>query len=36
MKALAAKYAPYREEAPPGPLLRLIPERTLHWRAEKI
>jgi PPOX class probable F420-dependent enzyme len=36
MKALAAKYAPYREEAPPGPLLRLVPERTLHWRAEKI
>jgi PPOX class probable F420-dependent enzyme len=36
MEALAAKYAPYREEAPPGPLLRLMPERTLHWRAEKI
>jgi PPOX class probable F420-dependent enzyme len=34
--ALAAKYAPYREEAPPGPLLKLVPERTLHWRAEKI
>jgi PPOX class probable F420-dependent enzyme len=31
--ALAAKYEPYAHEAPPGPLLRLQPERTLCWRA---
>jgi PPOX class probable F420-dependent enzyme len=31
--ALAAKYEPYAEQPPPGPLLRLTPERTLHWRA---
>jgi len=36
MEALAAKYAPYRDDPPPGPLLRLVPERALHWRAEKI
>ena len=36
MDALAAKYAPYRDDPPPGPLLRLVPERALHWRAEKI
>ncbi|HEY2601225.1 MAG TPA: pyridoxamine 5'-phosphate oxidase family protein [Thermoleophilaceae bacterium] len=33
LEALAAKYEPYRAEPPPGPLLRLVPERTLHWRA---
>jgi PPOX class probable F420-dependent enzyme len=33
MEALAAKYAPYRRDPPPGPLLRLSPERTLCWRA---
>jgi hypothetical protein len=33
MDALAAKYEPYSAEAPPGPLLRLVPERVLHWRA---
>jgi PPOX class probable F420-dependent enzyme len=33
MAALAAKYEPYAREAPPGPLLRLTVERTLHWRA---
>jgi PPOX class probable F420-dependent enzyme len=33
MDALAAKYAPYRSQPPPGPLLRLTPERTLCWRA---
>ena len=33
MSALAARYAPYRERRPPGPLLRLAPERALHWRA---
>jgi PPOX class probable F420-dependent enzyme len=33
MEALAAKYEPYRADPPPGPLLRLAPERALHWRA---
>jgi PPOX class probable F420-dependent enzyme len=33
MDALAARYAPYRERRPPGPLLRLEPARALHWRA---
>ena len=33
MAALAAKYEPYRRDPPPGPLLRLTPERALHWRA---
>lgn len=33
MAALAAKYEPYARQAPPGPLLRLAVERTLHWRA---
>jgi PPOX class probable F420-dependent enzyme len=33
LEALAAKYAPYRERRPPGPLLRLNVERALHWRA---
>ncbi|MGH2955451.1 MAG: pyridoxamine 5'-phosphate oxidase family protein [Solirubrobacterales bacterium] len=34
IKALAAKYEPYRERRPPGPLLRLAPERALCWRAQ--
>jgi PPOX class probable F420-dependent enzyme len=33
MAALAAKYEPYARRKPPGPLLRLTPERALHWRA---
>jgi PPOX class probable F420-dependent enzyme len=33
--ALAAKYAPYREDPPPGPLLRLGVERALCWRADQ-
>ena len=33
MAALAAKYEPYANRTPPGPLLRLTVERTLHWRA---
>ncbi|HEY7632418.1 MAG TPA: pyridoxamine 5'-phosphate oxidase family protein [Thermoleophilaceae bacterium] len=33
MAALAAKYEQYRADPPPGPLLKLVPERTLHWRA---
>jgi len=30
---LEARYAPYRERRPPGPLLRLTPERAVCWRA---
>ena len=33
LAALAARYAPYRERAPRGPLLRLQPRRLLCWRA---
>ena len=33
MDALAARYAPYRERPPRGPLLRLTVERALQWRA---
>ena len=33
MDALAARYPQYRDERPPGPLLRLDPDRALHWRA---
>jgi PPOX class probable F420-dependent enzyme len=33
MEALAAKYPQYRDDPPPGPLLRLVPERAIHWRA---
>ena len=33
LDALSAKYPPYRESAPPGPLLRLVCERALCWRA---
>ena len=33
MAALRAKYEPYRDHAPPGPLLALRPERYLWWRA---
>jgi PPOX class probable F420-dependent enzyme len=35
LEALAAKYAQYRAEPPPGPLLKLTPERTLCWRANE-
>jgi PPOX class probable F420-dependent enzyme len=35
LDALRAKYEPYREEPPPGPLLALQPERYLWWRAEE-
>jgi PPOX class probable F420-dependent enzyme len=35
LEALRSKYEPYREEAPPGPLLALEPERYLWWRAVK-
>jgi PPOX class probable F420-dependent enzyme len=33
LAALSEKYEQYREEAPPGPLLALEPERYLWWRA---
>jgi PPOX class probable F420-dependent enzyme len=33
MAALAAKYEPYRDRTPPGPLLALEPHRYLWWRA---
>jgi PPOX class probable F420-dependent enzyme len=33
LAALAARYSPYRERRPPGPVLRLAPGRALHWRA---
>ena len=33
LEALASKYGQYREESPPGPLLRLVPRRALAWRA---
>ena len=33
LDALAARYEPYRERTPPGPLLRLSVERALSWRA---
>ncbi|MQA76123.1 MAG: TIGR03668 family PPOX class F420-dependent oxidoreductase [Solirubrobacterales bacterium] len=33
LDALVARYPQYRERRPPGPLLRLEPDRALHWRA---
>jgi PPOX class probable F420-dependent enzyme len=33
LESLTAKYGPYRESPPPGPLLALDPERCLYWRA---
>jgi PPOX class probable F420-dependent enzyme len=33
LAALSTKYERYREDAPPGPLLALQPERYLWWRA---
>jgi PPOX class probable F420-dependent enzyme len=33
MAALAAKYEPYSERTPPGPLLQLLVSRALSWRA---
>jgi PPOX class probable F420-dependent enzyme len=33
LAALTAKYPPYGAEPPPGPVLRLAPERVLWWRA---
>jgi PPOX class probable F420-dependent enzyme len=34
LDALARRYEPYRSSDPPGPLLRLVPRRCLHWRAK--
>jgi PPOX class probable F420-dependent enzyme len=33
MDALAVRYEQYREEPPPGPLLRLEVARVLHWKV---
>jgi hypothetical protein len=33
LAALAARYAPYRDRPPDGPLLRLTVRRALWWRA---
>lgn len=33
LEALTAKYPQYRDQPPPGPLLRLEVERALAWRA---
>ena len=33
LEALAAKYEPYAERPPPGPLLRLSVDGALSWRA---
>jgi PPOX class probable F420-dependent enzyme len=35
LDALVAKYLPYREERPPGPVLRFDVVRALHWRASE-
>ena len=33
LDALVARYPPYRERRPRGPLLRFSPQRAVHWRA---
>ena len=33
LEALRERYEPYRDQAPPGPLLALQPRRVLWWRA---
>lgn len=33
LDSLIAKYAPYRDAVPAGPLLALTPQRCLFWRA---
>ena len=33
LAALAGRYPQYRERAPQGPLLRLVPKRVVCWRA---
>ena len=32
-EALSRRYPQYRQDPPPGPLLRLVPERAVCWRA---
>lgn len=34
LKALSARYAPYRARPPRGPLLRLVPDRCIWWRSQ--
>lgn len=34
IEALSARYAPYRERPPRGPLLRLVPDRCIWWRSQ--
>jgi hypothetical protein len=34
LDTLASRYEPYRRQRPRGPLLRLSPQRVVHWRAE--
>jgi len=34
LDALVAKYPSYADRRPGGPLVRLAPERALHWRAQ--
>jgi PPOX class probable F420-dependent enzyme len=34
-EALVAKYEPYRESPPPGPLLALEPKRVICWQASR-
>jgi PPOX class probable F420-dependent enzyme len=34
LEALSARYPSYRERPPGGPLLRLVPERCVWWRAQ--
>jgi PPOX class probable F420-dependent enzyme len=33
LEAIASRYAQYREQPPPGPLLRLTPSRVVCWRV---
>jgi PPOX class probable F420-dependent enzyme len=33
LESLASKYDQYRDDPPPGPVLRLTPRRALCWRA---
>jgi PPOX class probable F420-dependent enzyme len=35
LEVLSARYPPYRERPPRGPLLRLVPERCVWWRAQE-
>jgi PPOX class probable F420-dependent enzyme len=35
LASLVAKYGPYRDSSPPGPLLALDPVRFLFWRARE-